>query len=494
MQDDFAGYLVFGSSEKSEPIGVVSNTYRRQISSYIIPERIKNIFLLVEDRRFFKHFGFDLIAIGRAILANAVAGKVLQGGSTITQQLARQILKDNRKTYYRKWKELIYAIRLELRFNKEQILTQYFDSLYFGGNIYGMRTASIFYFGKEIEHLKNSEIIFLLTIIRGPNYYFKNPEKLTARYNFLNGLVLEKNLQRFKTYKKNLNFKFQLESNKLEVYSNNLIPYITETKIEKSKKIISTINNDLQSTIKNYISKSKRRLSIIVIKDNKILAVESNFGKDYVFNFKFNVGSTLKPFVYYHLRKVGVSKNQMYNATRNNIWKVREAGFYSDYLSLQKALFFSNNNTFINAISEIGFENLYSFLSEILNKQEGEFFHSSILGATRSGLSLYELATVYNRFFSNDIDEIKTETKEILNRVARSKLNINIENAFLKTGTTNNNNEKIAITNFEDTTVAILSQENDETDYSKEGSFLKEMKTVLRGVLGYNKEKNYKWT
>lgn len=127
----------------------------------------------------------------------------------------------------------------------------------------------------------------------------------------------------------------------------------------------------------------------------------------------------------------------------------------------------------------------------MLSIPSNELYQSTILGATKNGISLYELALLYNHFLSENIDTEKRMLMKVLNRIFRSKTNIQIENVFLKTGTTNNNDERIAIFQEADITFAFLRNENPENDYSKEGNFITSITNKI--VAFFKTPKEYKW-
>ena len=150
MNDEIDGFVIYNKSEnKSKAFAVVSENYECNAKFSNLPNQFKKFIVPIEDKRFFKHNGIDFRGISRAILRNSINLKVLEGGSTISQQLARNILRDNSRTIYRKIKESYKAINLENSFSKDEILNLYFDNVYFGKNLRGVRTASIFYFDKD---------------------------------------------------------------------------------------------------------------------------------------------------------------------------------------------------------------------------------------------------------------------------------------------------------------------------------------------------------
>ena len=124
-----------------------------------------------------------------------------------------------------------------------------------------------------------------------------------------------------------------------------------------------------------------------------------------------------------------------------------------------------------------------------MDKPLSSFTLSSLLGATENGISLYELCFVYSTFFSQDInDGIKSDCLKILNNVFRDKLNIDINNVFLKTGTTNNNTERFAVFGNTELTFAVLRNENPMNDYSKDGGFIYEIKKIFSSMFNPQKK------
>src|SRR5688500_4422831 len=125
--------------------------------------------LAVEDRRFFSHYGIDPIRIAGAAWRNLRAGRIVEGGSTITQQLARAAQLSPERTYNRKIREILLAGRLEERYTKSQILEEYLNTVYFGEGYYGVEAASRGYFGKAAQDLQPAEAALLAALVRSPS-------------------------------------------------------------------------------------------------------------------------------------------------------------------------------------------------------------------------------------------------------------------------------------------------------------------------------------
>jgi len=139
--------------------------------------------IAIEDRRFHSHFGFDPIGFTRAMVRNVRAGRLIQGGSTLTQQLAKNIFFEHERTFKRKVQELIMAIWLETKFTKDQILEMYLNRVYFGSGSYGVDAASRRYFGKSARDVNLAEAALLAGLLKAPSRLSpaKNPELASER-------------------------------------------------------------------------------------------------------------------------------------------------------------------------------------------------------------------------------------------------------------------------------------------------------------------------
>jgi penicillin-binding protein 4 len=158
---------------------IISEIYNEQNRVYLqlenIPNFMRDLFITTEDQHFFEHKGVDALAITRAILVNSKNQALEQGGSTITQQLARNLFLNNEKTYNRKLSELLYSYQLERNLSKEEILELYLNAIYFHNGAYGIEAASQKYFNKSVSKLSKAEMAFIAAIPNNPNLY--NPIK-----------------------------------------------------------------------------------------------------------------------------------------------------------------------------------------------------------------------------------------------------------------------------------------------------------------------------
>src|SRR3954451_9975031 len=177
---DRLAFTIFKEQRIDVPLSKVSPNLTKAITA-------------IEDQRFFEHHGFDLVRIASAALANVRHNRRAQGGSTITQQLARQSFLTPNKSYRRKLQELILAARLERLYTKPQILELYFNKVYFGDGLYGVEAASRGYFGKHASEVTVSEAAMLAGLVKSPSSYAPtvSMERAVARRNTVLQAMLE---------------------------------------------------------------------------------------------------------------------------------------------------------------------------------------------------------------------------------------------------------------------------------------------------------------
>ena len=171
-----------------------------------MPELVKQLFLLSEDEDFYRHIGFDVSAIARAVVANSSSQSIQQGGSTITQQLVRMRYLSEEKTYERKLIELLYAYELEQTYSKEEILEMYLNEIYFGNQVYGISASATYYFDKSLPNLTLAQTAFVAAIPNNPSLYdpLKNFDATKERQERLIDKLAEHNVisvAEAKTYK-----------------------------------------------------------------------------------------------------------------------------------------------------------------------------------------------------------------------------------------------------------------------------------------------------
>ncbi len=162
-----------------------------------IPKQIVNALIMTEDRTFYEHYGINPFAILRAALVNISAGHTVQGGSTLTQQLAKNFFLSSQRSLTRKLREALMAIIIDFRYSKDAILEAYLNEVYMGQDkargVHGMGLASQFYFGRPIAELTLPQQAFLVAVIKGPSYYnpWRYPKRAQARRDLVLRLLMD---------------------------------------------------------------------------------------------------------------------------------------------------------------------------------------------------------------------------------------------------------------------------------------------------------------
>ncbi|MFH1759039.1 MAG: transglycosylase domain-containing protein [Patescibacteria group bacterium] len=295
-----------------------------------VPEHVKQTTLVIEDSEFYNHSAFDWRSVIRAFYINLTRGKIVQGGSTITQQLAKKAFLSDERTLTRKIKELIIAFRLEDKYTKDEILGLYLNQIPYGSNAYGIEAAAQTFFNKPTGELNLAEAALLAALPNAPSYYSPygtHTEELMARKNYIleqmekSGLIDEEELVRYKDYK----YEFTPQETGIKAphfvitiqeYLNN--KYGEDFVQNAGLNIVSTLDWDLQQAAEKAVNNGVERNvelynghnAALVAQDaatGQILALVGS--KDY-FDIEndgnFNVatqglrqpGSAIKPFAY----------------------------------------------------------------------------------------------------------------------------------------------------------------------------------------------------
>jgi penicillin-binding protein 1A len=164
-------YAVTFVDRNGTEIGKRGIRHSDAVSLEEIPDHLIKATLATEDRRFYEHFGIDVLGTARALIENARANEVVQGGSSITQQLAKNLFLSNERSLARKIREAFLALLLEARFSKPQILKMYLERAYLGGGAFGVEAASQYYFGKSVRDINLSESALLAGLFKAPTRY-----------------------------------------------------------------------------------------------------------------------------------------------------------------------------------------------------------------------------------------------------------------------------------------------------------------------------------
>ena len=254
-------------SDDNKKIAEFYKEYRIVIPLAKIPPMLKDAFISAEDSRFYTHKGIDILSIIRAFFKNVEAGAIVQGGSTITQQVTRSFLLTPEKSFRRKFKEAILAYKIDKAFSKDEILFLYLNQIYLGYGAYGVEAASLKYFGKSAEDLNLSECAVLAGLPQAPTRYspIKNFEKARQRQIYvLNRMLEEKNITKTQ-HDEAVNAKIELASRQnlfTEVsphFSEHIRRYIEHKYgpdlLYGGLKIYTTANHDMQISAQKALEK-----------------------------------------------------------------------------------------------------------------------------------------------------------------------------------------------------------------------------------------------
>ncbi|ARJ38324.1 penicillin-binding protein [Sporosarcina ureae] len=231
-----------------EIISKVSNSNIEGVSIDQIPKPLIEAVVSVEDQRFYKHHGINYLRMGRALLENAFKGKIVAGGSTITQQLAKNAFLTQERTYSRKFKELILAKKIERVYSKDEIMERYLNQIYFGDGAWGVQRAAQTYFGKDVSDLTLSESATIAGIIKAPSYLSptKNMEKSIKRRNLVLSLMLREQYSSQEEYDEAIGQKVELADSTVPDYKGKY-PYYIDRVVDEAVNTYHLTRNEVLS-------------------------------------------------------------------------------------------------------------------------------------------------------------------------------------------------------------------------------------------------------
>lgn len=398
-----------------------------------IPERIQDAFVSVEDKRFYLHAGFDPIRIAKAMKNNMSRGEVVEGGSTITQQYAKNLFLTNEQTMSRKVQEFFYAARLEMQYSKGEILEGYLNTLYYGHGVYGIRNAAHFFFDRELAQLDIAQIAMLIGIPNGPSLYSpylhpdyaKNRQELILAILVHNGVITEKEYEA--AVKEELTYADHEEEP--AVYGNEEY-FITAVLNQLDQKGLLDKSNTLhvmtgydakvQSALMQAISQGMNKMdelecAAIVLEPytSHVLAIAG--GKDYTLS-QYNralyaqrqVASTIKPLLYYNALRQGFTPATTFISQPTTFQVGTEEYEPQNYenrypyreISMVNAIAMSDNIYAVKTHLFLGTGTLHQSLLDF-GIHQSEENPSEALGTVN--MSVYELGNIYNTFASEGL-------------------------------------------------------------------------------------------
>ena len=404
-------------------IGARGIIQRQSVPVAEMPSHVINAVLATEDRRFFSHFGIDFLGLIRAINENARAGDVVQGGSTLTQQLAKNLFLTNERTVTRKINEAFLAIWLEANLTKSEIMQLYLDRAYMGGGTFGITAASDFYFGKSVKDVTLAEAAMLAGLFKAPAKYAPhiNLPAARARANEVLTNMVEAN---FMTDGQVLAAR-RLPADIVERERNKAPDYYLDWAFEEVKTLApkltaqnfivkTTLDPGIQEAAEEAVEYHLRQFgteydvdqAAVVIMDNNGAMRAIVGGRDYG-RSQFNratrgqrsTGSSFKPYVYATALEAGMTPETIVSDSPFSWgdWSPKNyAGSYSGRINLTTALVKSVNIIPARLGRELGIKRITALARAMGVASPLDTYPPMVLGT--SGLTVVEQATSYNIF------------------------------------------------------------------------------------------------
>jgi len=397
------------------------------ISDYVIEATLST-----EDKHFYNHFGFDYFRIAKAAVTNIVNKDMLEGASTITQQYARNLFLNFDKTWSRKIDEAVLAFELETHYTKDEILEGYLNTINYGG-VFGIENAAYYYFGKSASDLNLAEASMLVGIPQSPSNYspLVNENLAKKRQNVVlslmedNGVIDEKEMN--DAYNTNLSYIGKSEDEELDylyyfrdavISELEDIAQIPSSLIETGGlKIYTTLDREAQASLENSVKKEMINSGDIEVagmmmnpKNGAVIAIVG--GKDYsisqfnrAINSKRQVGSTMKPFLYYSALESGFTSASSFTSEKTTFTFSNDKTYtpknYNDKyaegpISMGAAIAYSDNIYAVKTNLFLGEDMLVNMASRVGISDELQAIPSLALGTEE--ISLKDMMVGYSAF------------------------------------------------------------------------------------------------
>ena len=403
-----------------------------QISKYV-----QDAVITVEDKRFYQHQGVDWKAIARAFFADVEEGKIVEGGSTLTQQCIKNTLITPKKTFKRKVREAVLAYQVEKKMSKKQILQGYLNTIYFGQSSYGVETAAETFFGKNSADLNIAEAALLAGVIRSPNDYspYMHPDAALKRRNWVIKQMLKSKKITKQQAEEALATPLQVKAIEAKpILAPYFVDYVKQQILEDKKfgstysqraaylfqgglRIYTTIDPRLQSLAEQAAwgilnQPGDPEVSLVAIEPQTGYIKAMVGGRDYQTQ-KFNLavqglrqpGSSFKPFVLATAIEQGIPVSKSYNSNPGVLkvpgghWKVNNAeGHGAGMMSLRSATIHSVNAVFARLILDVKPENVVETAKKLGITSPLNPFPAIALGGLSKGVSALEMASAYSSF------------------------------------------------------------------------------------------------
>ena len=428
---------------------------RRPVKIEQVPKDLQNAFVAVEDNRFYEHSGVDPRGIMRALYANIRGRGVSEGGSTITQQLAKNAYLTQDRTITRKIQEVFLALQLERQYTKQEILEMYLNQIYFGQGAYGVQAAAQTYFGKDVDKLTLNECAMLAGIPKSPNYYSpaNNMQAAQARKAVVldqmakYGYIANSQAQKTKQEQLTLVKPVAKEKDNTAAY---FIDYVTQTLIDKygadavykeGLKIYTTLDMDMQKAAEAAVKKlptyrtdgngvQQPQAAIVAIDPHNgyIKAMVGGRGTDQFNRATMAVrqpGSAFKPFVFAAALEEHFTPNTVINDAPIDIggWRPQnDSGSFSGKVTMREVAQHSINVPTVKIAQKIGIDKPIYYAQAmgistfVLDGAQNDKQLATALGGMTKGVTPLEITSAYGTFANKGVHVEPVVIVKVLDR------------------------------------------------------------------------------
>lgn len=438
-----------------------ANSDKKLVNIHELPAYVTDAFISVEDKNFYKHNGIEPYRIVKAGMVNLLNKGKVQGASTITQQLIKNTLLSPEKTYTRKAKEIVLAMKLEKELTKDEILQEYLNTIYFGENCYGIENASEFYFGVSAEDLTLEQSATLAGLINAPNIYspVSAPQKACSRRNLVLSRMLKLDKISQTDYDKAVATELQIKACStpyINSYTRACIGEacellnMTEKEFVRGKyKIYSYIDPKIQNKLQDVVANYTDVLAQQIVADNQNYSIVAYCGSSRLplINTRRQPASLIKPVGIY---LPCIQENILSPATPILDEEISIDGYkpsnynkqFVGWTNVRTALKKSLNIPSIKALSYLTCEKAFNYAQTMgLPVGDSDKNMSYALGSVSGGVTMREITAPYtmlaNKGNFNSLSMIKrietNDGKVIYNRIIKPKKLFDEESCYLVT-------------------------------------------------------------
>ena len=419
--------------DSTDTVFFQGNESKAWVSLDEISDNVIKSTIYTEDKNFYKHFGFDILRILKASYINITSGKTMQGASTITQQYAKNLFLDFDKTWKRKWDEMWYTMKIEANYSKDEILEGYLNTINYGHGMYGIENASKFYFNKSAKDLDLAEASILTGIPKSPanyspiiNFDLAKERQLTILELLVKNNVISEE-EKNKAYNEELRFSGADEAEEL-----TSVMYYQDAVLEELKnidsiplsysdskglKIYTNLDLNAQRILEKNVKESipdtsEIETSAVMMNPNNGAIIALIGGKNYnkssynrVISSKRQVGSTMKPYLYYAALENGFTSSSAFTSEKTTFtFSNQEPYSPSNYnnvygnkpISMGTAIAYSENIYAVKTHLFLGEEALINIARRVGITSKLESVPSLPLGTNE--ISIVEMASGYSAF------------------------------------------------------------------------------------------------